>query len=256
MTANERQEDILRQINQNGRVYVKQLSLFYHVSEDLIRKDLKKLTHRGLVDRIHGGAERKTNKFESSGIQSRLAEYAPEKQRIAYIAVQHIKSGDYIFLDTSSTSVYIAMAIKQSKKEITVITDMLEIMSQLSGVQGITVIGIGGVYHAYTGGFIGPESIKQIQTYRVDKAFISCRSVSLDEGVLIEGFADIGHNKKAILDIAKEKIVATMSTKYHSSGVYKFYSLHQIDGVITEMPLSPSQKMILKGFKIKEIGLK
>ena len=136
MKVNERQQDIMKRISRQGSVLVKELALIYRVTEDLVRKDLKKLEEHGLLDRVYGGAERKTNKFEASGIHYRLQLDGPEKKIIAEQAMTLIANGDYIFLDTSSTSAQIASLLVDSQKEVTVITDMLVIMQLLADVDG------------------------------------------------------------------------------------------------------------------------
>lgn len=241
MRAQERVNEIYAKVQKYGTVHVKTLAIEYRVSEDLIRKDLKKLEKEGLLDRVYGGAERKNNKFESSSIHSRLESDVQAKVAIALKAVRCIEPLDYVFLDTSSTSVFIAKALGESGKEVTVITDMLEIMQIASGYESLNLIAIGGNFNAYTGGFSGQTAIDQIKCYAVDKAFVSCRSVDIDGGCLLEGFVDIGHSKKAILDIARKRYISTQTTKYRSSGVYKFYKLENIDFLITEKPLSDVQ---------------
>lgn len=241
MRAQERLKEIYAKVQKYGTVHVKTLAIEYRVSEDLIRKDLRKLENEGLLDRVYGGAERKENKFETSSIHFRLASDAQVKLAIAEKAVKCIEPLEYIFLDTSSTSAFIAKALGESGKEVTVITDMLEIMQIISAYEKLNLIAIGGDFNTYTGGFSGQTAIDQIKSYAVDKAFVSCRSVDIEGGYLLEGFVDIGHSKKAILDIARKRYISTQSTKYRASGVYKFYKLENIDCLITEKPLSTLQ---------------
>lgn len=256
MNASERLNDILKQLNKYGSVSVKEMAINYRVTEDLIRKDLKKLEGQGLLDRVYGGAERKKNKFEASSIHYRMQINEPEKAAIAKAAAHYIQNGDYIFLDTSSTSAHIAKILAESGKEITVLTDMLEIMQTLSAVDDITLIAIGGQYNPYTGGFLGQESVRQISQYTVDKAFISCRSVSLEDGYLIEGFIDIGNTKRATLEIARKRIVATQSLKYRSSGVYRFYKIQDIDLVIVDKELEEWELRKLKELEVEIVVAK
>jgi len=251
MNVSERQQDILKKLTKYGRVSVKELAIDYRVTEDLIRKDLKKMEHLNLLDRVYGGAERKHNKFEASSIHYRMQINQAQKEAIAQEAVKLIDNGHYIFLDTSSTSAHIATLLASSGKELTVITDMLIIMELLAPVDGITLIAIGGQYNPYTGGFTGHEALRQIQQYTVDLAFISCRSVSLKDRYLIEGFIDIGNSKRAILDSARKRIVATEAIKYQSSGIYKFYPLEAIDTVIIDRPLSEEATRQLQEMEIE-----
>ena len=55
-----------------------------------------------------------------------------------------IHDGDHIMLDASTTAIYIAKAIKQ-KKNLTVVTNSIEIILELSDVQGWNIIASGGV---------------------------------------------------------------------------------------------------------------
>ncbi len=250
MNASDRLNDILKSLNKYGSVSVKELAINYRVTEDLIRKDLKKLESQGLLDRVYGGAQRIKNKFEASSLHYRMQVNTQEKTAIARKAVSLIKNGEYIYLDTSSTSAHIAQILAQSNLEITVLTDMVEVIQTLANVDDITLIAIGGQYNPYTGGFLGQESVRQISQYTVDKAFISCRSVSLEDGYLIEGFIDIGNTKRAILEIARTRIVATQALKYRSSGVYRFYKVADIDMVIVDKPLEDAQVHQLKELEV------
>lgn len=253
MTASERLSDIRQRVEKQGTVLVKTLAYEYRVTEDLIRKDLKKLEKLNVVDRIYGGAERKKNKFQASTFGYRIEANIDEKKKIAEKAINLIKPGNYIFLDTSSTSYYIAKHIAESEIEVTIITDMLAILMLLSEYRSIKLIGIGGEYDAYTGGFFGPEASGQIKKYKTDVAFVSCKSINVKEGYLLEGFAEIGNQKKFILDNAKTKVIATQKSKYNDSGVYRFYDLKEIDIVITEDCLDLLVIEQLKELKIKVI---
>lgn len=251
MTARERLNTILNRIESHGQVEVKALAIEFRVTEDLIRKDLKKLEKLQLIDRVHGGAERKTKKFETSGILYRLSVNEQAKITIARRAYGLLKSGDHVFLDTSSTSGHIAHEIKNGKKELTVITDMLYNMTCLSQAPHVNLIAVGGNYNAYTGGFSGLESVEQIKRIKVDYAFISCRSIDLTTGGIYEGFSDIGHTKRSILETAATKVVATQHDKLYNRGVFKFYDLRDLNWLITEGHFSESEKLLLDQWDIK-----
>lgn len=251
MTAKERLNTILYRIENHGQVEVKALAVEFRVTEDLIRKDLKKLEKMDLIDRVHGGAERKTKKFETSGILYRLSVNEKGKVAIAEKAYELLRSGDHVFLDTSSTSGHIAHVIQNGPKELTVITDMLYVMTCLSGAPHVRLIAIGGNYTPYSGGFSGLDSAAQIKRFKVDVAFVSCRSVDLDQGALYEGFSDIGETKRLILNTASTKVVATQYSKLSNKGVYHFYDLSDIDWLITDEALSDSQMQVLSQWQVQ-----
>ena len=59
-----------------------------------------------------------------------------EKQKIAQTVASLIEDGESIMLDSSSTSLMIAQELKK-KKKLTVITNSVEVLIELSGCEGI-----------------------------------------------------------------------------------------------------------------------
>lgn len=69
MMKAERQEQILKKIEANGRVVVTDYAKELGVTEATLRKDLQELDDRGLVQRVHGGAmkpDTELSRFEKS----------------------------------------------------------------------------------------------------------------------------------------------------------------------------------------------
>ena len=56
MFLEERQELIVRMVERDGKVKVKELSAKFKVTEDCIRKDLGSLERQGRLKRTYGGA--------------------------------------------------------------------------------------------------------------------------------------------------------------------------------------------------------
>lgn len=251
MTASERLKEITEQIEKLGTVQVKVLAKYYHVTEDLIRKDLRKLERLGIADRVYGGAERKKNKFQNASVPYRLESYSEEKTIIAKKALQLVNEMDYVYFDTSSTSYFTAVELAKSGKQVTVITDMLAIMKDLSEYTNIKLIGVGGDFDYYTGGFLGASSINQIRSFHVDIAFISCKSIYLEKNALLEGFVEIGHQKRTILDIARIKVALLMHLKFRETGVFQFYDAKNLDYIVTETEVTDAELKQIKDLKIK-----
>lgn len=253
MRANERLNEIVKLLNRQGRVHVKDLSKTFNVSEDLIRKDLKKLEDKGLIDRIYGGAERKSKKFDASNIKYRMNIHKESKEKITKKVEKLIENGDTIFLDTSSTSLTLATLLKSKHKELTVITNMLEVVRILEDNNDIRTILIGGLYNRMLGGFVGHGAIETIQSYYVDKAFVSCMSLRLEDGVLISSTSDIGATKRAILNQAERKILMMETRKFQHKGTVKFYDMNDLDILVTEKALSNQEKTLIKDYNIQII---
>lgn len=56
MFMEERQNDIIRKVNQTGRILISEIQEGYQILADCARRDLKILESKGLLQRTHGGA--------------------------------------------------------------------------------------------------------------------------------------------------------------------------------------------------------
>ena len=111
MLAQERLGKIREMVKRDGKVYVNELCEIFDISEDSIRKDLKKLENQGLIERIYGGALLKEEQGLLNGIvrtarfDTRLHQDVSLKEIIAEKALNIIENDEVIYIDASSTNV-------------------------------------------------------------------------------------------------------------------------------------------------------
>ena len=115
MLAVERRKQILDSIKNEKRVYVGQLSRAFSVSEETIRRDLERLENEGLLSRAYGGAILKEDDHEETPYDVRKRSGVSEKGIIAKQVASLIHDGEYIILDESSTSFFVAKELKDRK---------------------------------------------------------------------------------------------------------------------------------------------
>lgn len=104
MFAEERQNQIVSLLNQNGSVRVKELSEQFQVTEDCIRKDLTLLEKKGLLKKSYGGAVKIRINPHDFNVSQRKEKNIEAKQKIASKAMGLIKNGDMVFLDISTAN--------------------------------------------------------------------------------------------------------------------------------------------------------
>ena len=132
MFVSERLDKIISLINEQGKVEVNKLSKHFKVSKDLIRKDLSKLEEQGLLERTYGGAVKKRQLAKTITIASRISENVHVKETIAKKALKEIKENELIYLDISSINYLFAQEIIKNNIEVTIITNMIDIMHLFS----------------------------------------------------------------------------------------------------------------------------
>jgi DeoR/GlpR family transcriptional regulator of sugar metabolism len=242
MLAIERRNAILEKLQAERRVVVSELSVLFDVSEETIRRDLEKLETEGLVIKSYGGAVLNENSNLDLPFNVRKNRNVLGKQKIAELVADIIRDGDHIFLDSSSTAVAIAKAIKQ-KNDITIITNSLEIAIELWETPGCKVISTGGLLVGTAFGFVGSMTDRTIKSYYADKAIISSKGFHLNAG-FTDSDERHANNKTSMLDSAKEKILAVDSSKFGEIAFAKIGDLQNITTIVTD--IKPDQKWLSK----------
>ena len=251
MLAIERRNEILEKLQTDRRVVVSELSQLYDVSEETIRRDLEKLVNDGYAIKSYGGAVINENVNIELPFNIRKNRNILGKQHIADLVCSVIKDGDSIMLDASSTAVYIAKALlERGKKNLTIITNSVEILIELFEAQNWTVMSTGGVSREGSFALVGPQTDRMIKTYHVDKTVVSCKGI--DEIAGVTDSDDLhANNKRTMLQSAKEKILAIDSSKFDQTAFIEIGTLKDFSLVITDE--KPSDKWLQL---FKDLGIR
>lgn len=234
MFIEERLNKIIDILKEEGRVYVKDLSERFDMSEPAIRKDLQRLEKEGKLKRTYGGAILERGKSESSSIQTRLIKNTSIKNTLIEKAFNEIKDEEVIFLDISSINYLLAKLIIERNKKVTLVTNMVEISALINDNVDTELLCIGGTYNKILGGVIGSTAIENISRYRADKAFIGSCGVNVHESTLSNFDLEEGNTKKAIMNHSKKVYALIENEKFNLDGSYNFAKLEDIDTIITE----------------------
>ena len=184
MFMEERLEKILEIIQDKKKVLVKDLSEKFNVSESMIRKDLQRLEKEGKIKRTYGGAILERGRAYNENTTSRVFVNIEGKEHIAKVVCDILEEEDVIFLDISSTNLTIASMIRNTTKNITVITNMNRILMEFDYSPNIEVISVGGTFNKRLGGTVGAYTVEQIKHFNIDKAFVGAGGVNIEENFL------------------------------------------------------------------------
>lgn len=235
MFIEERHKCILELLEQHGKIFVKDLSERFNVSESMIRKDLQALEKQNLLKRTYGGAIKITRKIANEVSYLKRNNIDIEiKEKVALKAYEMINDNDTIFLDASTISYCIAKLIACENKKVTIITNMIVMSSVIECTDNIHIIYIGGNYNSIAGGTMGSHAIKAIENYHCNKAFIGCVGVNPQNGNLSTSISEDANTKRAIMNISKECYLLLLNQRFNIDAVYNFGKLSEFDSVITE----------------------
>ncbi|MPQ43889.1 DeoR/GlpR family DNA-binding transcription regulator [Clostridium tarantellae] len=234
MFTEERLNEILKLLREDGKVLVKNLSETFGVSEGMIRKDLQKLEKEGLLKRTYGGAILERKIVYDDSILYRLAKNIDRKNGIANIAINLIEENDVIFLDASSINYSIAAMLSSISKKLTLITNMNRIAIMFDNNPFINVICIGGIYNKNLGATIGSVAISEIESYRINKSFIGAGGINIENNFISNIDLDEAMTKKAIIKNSKNIYIVMENEKFYTDCFYKFSKLEEINAIITD----------------------
>lgn len=234
MFLEERYERIVEEIETKGRATVKELSKKFNVTDDCIRKDLRELENRGKLKRVHGGAIPKKIQYDFKKLEERKDVNRNKKKQIAIKAIELIKDRETIFLDISTINIEIAKLIAKRDLNITVVTNMIEIVLELKQCKNVRAILIGGEFHKRAEGILGSEAERNIRRFTLSKSFIGICAVNRESGLISSLDIEDGNIKKSIIESSNKTYLVMESDKFDYDEFYKFASLDEITGIITE----------------------
>src|SRR5579864_4099250 len=208
----ERRRAILDLLNHQGRVLVTELSRQFETSQVTIRKDLEILHAHGLVHRTHGGAlPARDGALEDPTLREKEKLHRQEKLRIAECAVQQVKEGQVVILDSGTTTTAIARTLRKFKS-LTVITNAVNIAAELSG-SSLEVILTGGSLRKNSFSLVGPIAEETLHRLNADILFLGVDGFDLHYGLSTPNLLEAKVNR-AMMAVARVTVAVCDSSKF------------------------------------------
>ena len=109
----ERRLRIVHIIQDKKKVSIAELSREVGVSEITIRRDIKDLSDKGIIHRVHGGAIATKSNIIDLPVLKRIQKEKEEKESIGLAAAALIKDGESVFIGSGSTTAFVARNLKK-----------------------------------------------------------------------------------------------------------------------------------------------
>lgn len=241
---NARQQAILAYINENGSAQIRDFGQSHGVSEATIRRDFDELARLSLVERVHGGAVRVNSTAFERVHSEKMDLMREEKLRIAAHAASMIENGDSIFLDSGTTTYFIARELAHHK-DLIILTNNLDISQSVQFDPSVSLIVTGGIRRDQYSVLIGSIAEQCIQSFCVDKAFVGCDAIDPENGLYNTNFQEVGV-KRCIVRCGKKTIMVTDSSKFYRKAFAKVCEFGEIDMIITDKELKENTYQSIK----------
>lgn len=173
MALNERQQKMLAHLQKKGCDSVKRLASIFFVSEMTVRRDLNEMEKSGYVQRYNGGAS--CLREDRLPIAMRKNLHEKSKKMLSERICGYLSDGMSVFIDSSSTSLYIIPFIAE-KKGVKIFTNSA-VCLRVAAKYHIPCTMAGGDYYEPDMCTIGPFAERFLREINVDIAFFSAMGV-------------------------------------------------------------------------------
>ena len=253
MLALERQKRILELLSIEGAVMVSKLSQELGVTEETVRRDLEKLEAKEMLRRTHGGALPMDEGNYEFSLEKRKTLNVESKQALARKAIQYIATGDTVFLDASTTTFYMAKELKMMKN-ITIITNSIRVINELSGIDGIKVIAVGGIV-SNNQSLVGAMAENYItNNYFADKMFFSSRGIG-ENSIILESNEQECFIKQSMLKNSRTHYYLCDKSKIGRVGYMRLSTFQNIQYLITDASVDGDLKATLNEYGVEVISI-
>lgn len=233
-TAAARGHEILEILRHSGGTSrIQKLAEHLGVTEETIRRNVKRMTEDGLVHKVHGAVLLAETKTELS-LSARMSEAPEAKRRIAAHVAARVPNGSSLFLDIGSTTAYIAQAL-QAHSDLFIVTNSVSVAHALAARNGNRVFMPGGELRPHDGGIFGVDALSFVERFQTDFAILSAAAIDAQKGVLIFDLEEAKFSR-AIMDRSTTRILAADSTKFGRRAPISLADPQLLDLLITDAP--------------------
>jgi len=240
---------ILEKLDETGQVNVNDLSELLGVSEVTIRNDLDKLEKNKLLIRAHGGA------FKTNNIALNVSEKKKInldlKRIIGKKAAGLINEDESVILDSGTTTFELSSNLKDFQN-LTVISNALDIVNNLSQYKNLEVFMPGGYLKEFSMSLVGPMAERNFRQLYCNKLFLGVDGIKENMGIFTH-YMEEAYLNQIMIEVAEEVIVIADSSKFKKSGLAFICGFDKIHKIITDSGVGPEMLETMKKNNIEVI---
>lgn len=229
----ERQNQILSALAVKGEMSLQELMTAFNCSEATVRRDLEELEQSGsVIRRVGGGAMyvKPASAYEVPFSEKQQVLY-PEKLEIARMAASLVQEGDVIGLTGGTTTFLISQELKH-RKNITVVTNAVNIAMELSENSDLQVVLTGGVLRNKSFELCGPLAEQTVNAVNINTMFMGIDGFTTSG---VSTYSELEANIARMLMRRADKTIAVFDhTKIGRASLFTVAELEELYGCITD----------------------
>jgi DeoR family transcriptional regulator, aga operon transcriptional repressor len=238
-----RWNQLLELLAAEGQLQVERAAQELGVSTATIRRDFDELASQQMLARIRGGAVAQGVTYDLP-LRYKSERHPSEKQRIAVVAAGLVQPGHVVGLNggTTTTEVARALAIRpdlaavNGMPAVTVVTNALNIATELAVRQHIKIVVTGGVARPQSYELTGPLATGVLERVSIDIAILGVDGIDPASGAMAQHEGEASINQ-LMASQASLVVVAADSSKVGRRAFARICSAAEVDVLVTDAGL-------------------
>ncbi len=240
MTRYRRWNELLELLAAAGQLQVEEAAKALGVSEATVRRDLDELATQQMLTRIRGGAVAQGVTYDLP-LRYKSERHPSEKQRIAAVAAGLVRPGQIAGLNGGTTTTEVARALATRSDlngqvpppGLTVVTNALNIATELAVRQHIKIVTTGGVARPQSYELTGPLATGVLEQVTLDVAILGVDGIDAAAGATAHHEGEASINRLMARQAAKV-VIAADSSKVGRRAFARICTAGEIDVLVTD----------------------
>lgn len=235
LKRHDRQRDILNLLNPNDARSIADIAKALSVSEETIRREVRVMEQTGAIIRLHGAVRLPPQEIEGP-FDLRMQRNVAAKTRIAEAVAMFVSDGDTIFLDSGSTSCFVARALSEHQ-HLKVVTNSLAVAQAIRKDKGHSLFLAGGELDFAYQAFSDRQAQTYLSTFRPSLSILTVGAINLEHGLMDHSPSEAIMSRIAYAS-ASRVLLAADQGKFGRLALMHTASLKEVDILVTDAPLS------------------
>jgi DeoR family transcriptional regulator of aga operon len=246
-----RWNDLLELLATAGQLQVEEAAAALNVSAATVRRDFDELASQQMLTRIRGGAVAQGVNYDLP-LRYKSERHPSEKQRIGALAASMVMAGQVVGLNGGTTTTEVARALATRSDlssgpapAITVVTNALNIATELAVRQHIKIVVAGGVARPQSYELTGPLATGVLEQVTLDVAILGVDGIDAVAGATAhhEGEASIN---QLMGRQARKVIIVADSSKVGRRAFARICGPAEVDALVTDAGIADDDRCVLK----------
>ncbi|WP_396612650.1 HTH-type transcriptional regulator GlpR [Haloferax sp. S1W] len=234
MLPAERKRRIVELVSDSDGRSVEALAGELGYSKATIRRDLRELEDRGLIERSHGGAVPVTSVGREQTYGQKEVQNLDAKRAIAAHAVEELADGQVVFFDAGTTTMQVAKQVPNDGS-ILGVTNSPRLAIELNEEDNEVKL-TGGTLRRRTRALVGPTAESFMQRTNFDLLFLGTNAIDVTSGLTTPN-EDEARMKELMVEKAARVVLVADESKLGRRSFVQFASFEDVDLFITDAKL-------------------